>query len=184
MVFPVPSYSQYLDVPQPKWRGRSCGVVALKMVLDYWRKKTVEDSPTITTLIRLGTSGNAYIKGVGWKHLGLVKMARRYRFRSKNYDWANEHHAVASKKLLLILRKQPIIASIYRNTKTKKGGHLVVLTGIRESDGKICMIDPAEKTRKREIRSVSLNAFTRSWKQRVIIVSPIRLPKKGRVGKV
>ncbi len=184
MVFLVPSYSQYLDVPLPKWRGKSCGIVALKMVLDYWKGKTITDSPTIKTLIRLGVSKNAYIPGIGWRHSGLAHLARHYHLQAKNYDWASEPKRAALKKLLLVLKKQPIIASIYRNTKTKKGGHLVVLTGIRNSDGKICMIDPAGKTRKKEIRSISLKEFARSWKQRVVIVRPARLPKKALVGKV
>lgn len=184
MVFPVPSYSQYLDVAQPKWRGKSCGIIALKMVLDYWRGKTIADSPTIHTLIRLGVSKNAYIPGIGWRHFGLVLLARHYHLDAKNYDWANESKKIALKKLLQVLERQPVIASIYRNTSTKKGGHLVVLTGIRESDGKMCMIDPAEKTRKKEIRCVSPKTFARSWKQRVVIVRPFRLPKKALVGKV
>lgn len=184
MSFPVPSYSQYLDVPEEKWRGRSCGVIALKMLLDYSKNKTLTDSPTVQTIIRLGLSQKAYIPGIGWKHKGLVRIAHHFHFRAKNFDWANQSKKIALDKLFRLLDKQPIIASIYQDVKTKKGGHLVVLTGVDRPKEKLFMIDPAEKTRKKENRHLSIKTFMSCWKQRIIVIESSRLPKKKRIVRV
>lgn len=164
-MFRVPVYSQFLDVKEKKWRSRACGIVALKMVLDFWGIKKSADE-----LIKLGLKKDAYIQGVGWKHKGLVLVAKKFGFKARNYDWYKDSYEVSFKKLLPKLKKYLVIASIYKNLKPGKSGHLVVLTGY-END-QIFFNDPNSKTRGGIHKKVAAEKFLSGWKRRIIVIYP------------
>lgn len=165
-MFDVPKYSQFLDVKNKHWRNKSCGIVALKSVLEYWKGGSID----VNALMRRGVKHGAYLRGVGWKHAGLVLLAKQCGFRAKNFDWAKFPDRKAWKELEAKLGRGPVIASIYKNLKPKTSGHLVVITGIDRRF--VHYNDPDSKTRKGIKRRASKNVFLRGWKKRIIVVLP------------
>ena len=162
-MFKVTLYSQFLDVEDKNWKIRACGIVSLKVVLEYWGiKENIKD------LIDLGLKKNAYISGVGWKHDGLVSVAKEFGFSGMNYDWFKDEPKDAFEKLLPNLEKYPVIASIYNNFKLGGSGHLVVLLGYQ--NGQIFFNDPDSKTRKGIQKKVGLEKFLTGWKRRIIVI--------------
>lgn len=172
-MFKVPLYSQFLDVKNKNWKRRTCGGVALKMVLDYWNDLGYDvKTPTIQTLIREGVKTRAYIRGIGWQHKGLIRLARRYGFNGKNFDWAKYDPSVAFQKLRRYLKSNPVLASIYKDLRPENSGHLIVLTGLKGSF--VYYNDPASRTRKGISKRAGIQKFLKGWKRRIIIVYPER----------
>lgn len=166
----IPAYSQYLDVRTEKWRRYSCGIVALKMTIDYWNASRKQKSPTLAELLRGGRERGYYIPGIGWKHKGLVILSCSYGFRGKNYDLADKTSKKAFSFMKKCLRRGPVIASIYKNFKPGNSGHLVVIAGIIKN--KISYNDPIAKRRNDIARCVSISKFLNGWKRRIIVISP------------
>ena len=169
-MFNVPAYSQFLDVKNRHWRNKSCGVVALKSVLEYWKNGDID----VDALTKRGKKLKAYLEDIGWKHAGLALLARQHGLRAKNFDWAKFPSHAAWKKLGAELKNGPVIASIYKNLKPKTSGHLVVITGIKK--GLIYYNDPGSKTKRDVEKRASKARFLRGWKKRIIVV----LPKRNR----
>jgi hypothetical protein len=170
MLREVPRYSQYLDVRNSFWQSRSCGIVALKMVLDYWYSihPLRIPPPSLPSLIRSAHVHGAYVRNVGWSHRGLVAEARHFGFKGSNFDWASLSARAAFRKLLPLVLRGPVIASVYRNPQIKQGGHLVVITSISRTH--VHLLEPAAKSRARISRNLTVSQFLRLWKQRIIVV--------------
>src|SRR6266540_2358043 len=61
--YPVPFFSQYSDIKSHLWQYRGCGIVALKMILDFWHKNNKDlPSPAVENLLKEGLTAGAYIK--------------------------------------------------------------------------------------------------------------------------
>ncbi|MEK7465178.1 MAG: cysteine peptidase family C39 domain-containing protein [Patescibacteria group bacterium] len=173
MTYSIPAYSQHLDIKDKKWRRRSCGVVAFKMVLDFWEKQT---SPTFPELLKNGQKMKAYIRGVGWSHAGIAKLAKKYGFAGKNFDWFLKKSEWAFKKTRIFLKTGPVIVSIHKDLNPKKSGHLVVVTRITAS--RVYYLDPDAYARDNIRRVASKKRFLAGWKRRMIIVRPRGLHRK------
>lgn len=158
----VPEFSQHLDVKEKEWKSRACGVTALKMLLEY----NNSDSPSIDELIKIGVEKDAYIPNIGWKHRELAEIARDFKLKSRNFDWANLAPEEAFKKLKSYFPENPVLASIYKDFDDRKGGHLIVLTGM-ENDT-IFYNEPYAKKRQEIRRSVHKDKFMKGWKRRII----------------
>src|SRR3989344_4206093 len=163
-MFDVPAYSQLIDTKNALWKERSCGIVALKMVFDYWGTKNSTKYSSIAALIAEGAERGAYLESVGWRHQGLAELAREHGFKSKNYDW----FALSPEKAFARLRRNltsPVIASIHLNLHPKKEGHLVVITGIKTK--RVYYNDPHSKKRSEILRDTSIEKFLKGWKRRI-----------------
>lgn len=158
--------SQYLDISEPRWQNRACGIVALKIALDTLDYQT----PDLKTMIQTGVEQNAYLPGIGWKHAELAKLTENYGATGTNYDWADLSPEAAWEKLTTYLGRIPVLASIHSHfDPTTKDGHLIVLAG--QKDGQIIYADPEIKDRNQIITSIDRAKFLDAWKQRAIIVS-------------
>ena len=148
----VPRLSQYKDVGIEDfdnfWQKRACGIVSLVMVMKSFQP--LIPTKTIDELIMKGLEKECYIQGVGWKHKGIVELAKDFRFEGKTFDLANEEHEKAFKAFMKELEKQPVIVSIHKNFKLNGGGHLVAATGFKETMNKLSLEinDPDCKSKK------------------------------------
>ena len=168
MKFAVPTYSQFFDVKDPLWRPNSCGIVALKMLMDFCGVSPV---PTTEALIQEGVSLGAYDPKTGWIHAGLVKLAQKHGLQAQNLDWAAESQDVAASLLARYLQKGPVIASVFPKLRPgAPGGHLVVVTGLEK--GMITINDPEKKTRSAIEQALPLEKFLAGWKRRIIVIEP------------
>jgi ABC-type bacteriocin/lantibiotic exporter with double-glycine peptidase domain len=170
MKFETPKYSQHLDVEESDWQDKSCGILCLKTLLDYWGEKEGIPHRDADELIQEGLSIDGYIPGVGWKHKELVELARQHGFDGENLEWPDEHPDVAFNKAVPHLMEHPIMASVHKNLIEGNGGHLVVVTGYE--DGKIFYNDPDSELRDDVERSVTLKEFLDGWKQRIVVIHP------------
>jgi ABC-type bacteriocin/lantibiotic exporter with double-glycine peptidase domain len=171
----VPAYSQYLDVRLHGWPKRACGIVALKMLLDYLSPRMRRMN--IDNLIVFGLAREAYIPGVGWKHRGLAKLAEEFGLEGKNYDWAD----IDPKAAFVRMRRHahfPFLASVHKHFDSKNGGHLIVVTKVE--DGLVHYHEPASHSRARIPRTVDTTAFLSGWKRRIITVRPRIAKSKNR----
>jgi hypothetical protein len=164
----LPRYSQYLDVADPTWQPRACGIVALKTVFDYW--SGIHDTPTMNALIQEGLALNGFIPGIGWKHQALVDIAHAHGYAAKRYDWSKDDPVEAWERLCAKIKNGPAIASIHMNLcPTSPDGHLVVVHTINAI---VHYHDPARKDRNQISQETSTANFVNGWKRRVILIYP------------
>lgn len=175
----IPFYSQHLDIKDKKWRHRSCGIVALKTALDFWGGET---SPTFPELLKNGRRMKAYIRGVGWNHAGIARLARKYGFGGKNFDWFPKKPKWAFEKTRTFLKTGPVIASIHKNLDPAQSGHLVVITRITAN--RVYYLDPDAYAHDKIRRIASKKRFLAGWKRRIIIIRPRELHRKSGIAKV
>ncbi len=175
--YSVPFFSQLADVRTRAWRYRGCGVVSLKMVLEYWHLRDRRNqSPAIAELLAKGLDIGAYLDAVGWIHSGLVAVARQF-----GYDGFNRDHADLSLTPLLSreafehlekdLKRGPLLASVYSGFDPDKGGgHIVVVVAVH--DGLVEINDPADMKEREGRKAFAVEAFLKAWKRRYIAVYP------------
>ena len=126
------------------WERRSCGVVCLKMVINYFYPNL---NVSIRELIIRGLEKNAYKEKTGWIHRGLVELGEEYGLEGgiesigENIEKIRDH--LVDKKLVLasvafglkVGRKYTKSDGSVR--VTRKGGHLVVIYGVTEKNNKV-----------------------------------------------
>ena len=158
------TYSQFLDVQSPEWRGRACGVVALRSMMAHW---DVAGAPSPDDLIAIGVRSGAYLPGIGWKHQGIVALAVRYGLMGKCFDWFTEDPWVAFLKLIELLSDGPVIVSVHRDFDVRNGGHLVI---VEDANGIVRYHDSAARERTDIERTASVGMFLGGWKRRAIAI--------------
>lgn len=170
----IPLYSQYLDVKASAWRSRACGIVAAKMLIDFYAPEK-GSKVSIDELCIKGEAAGAYTQGVGWRHKGIAEIIKSFGLRSVNYDWI-EYTTQEAYALLRTYATGPFLASVHKNFDITHGGHLIVVTKIQ---GKIVhYLEPASPKRDTISRTTDLQTFLTGWKLRIITVAPNELQKQ------
>lgn len=164
-IIEVPHYAQYLDVDENFWKSRSCGIVSLGMILDYYGTEV-----PIEELIGKGKANGGYIKGIGWKHDAIVDLAKEYGFESHRVEDESLDNIMSA-----IDRDEPVIVSVFKNFKQTNGGHLAVLTGyfIDKNDNELVGVyinDPIGFPYKFKNQFVKIETFLEGWKKRAIFI--------------
>ena len=177
MILGVPYYSQYLDVGDPQWKARSCGIVCLKMVMDYY--KPLKES--LIDLINEGVAKEGYCQ-YGWIHNILVEMvnerglrASRKEYKSQDIKEQKKMDRVAIKEIKDCLKNnQPVIISAIRNFSEPDKFHLVVLTGFEKKGrgiGGFYYNDPDSQSREEgKNKFVPIDVFKKHWRKMAIYV--------------
>ena len=155
--FAVPFYSQKWDLSKWRelgfssyekaqyWERSCCGILCLKMALDACLiRKKQEVAPVISKIIKKGLELNAYTHAKGWDHSGLVRLADSYGLTAETFSRININQLADYPKKGYF----PIISIkwAFQANKTlkekiffwkKSGGHLCLVVGVEEKDGKV-----------------------------------------------
>ncbi|MCB9806089.1 C39 family peptidase [Candidatus Nomurabacteria bacterium] len=143
----IPFYSQHsLDIEE-SWRPRCCGVVCVKMIIDFLCDQNL--TPTTNELIQEGVAMGGY-ESRGWYSDALVRLLRNYglvaycqEFRSlhfdqdqKTFEEQNLDNRMLRKGIEKIISEMkweiPVIASFTPGFNGNGSNHLVTLTGYVE----------------------------------------------------
>jgi len=187
----VPYYSQIKDTQNPKWKKDSCGVAALKMVLDYYQPTNL----TIDELYQKGLDIDGYLEGVGWYHHVLAQLAKGFGYKAVTKSWnipaeSLEHligRGFSKEDIEIVVNLQldegiftlkqevlaghPIIISVPKGFKEGGSGHLVVVIGF--DDLGFIVNDPFDG----EKIHIDFERFRqvwsgRFWTRRAILIRP------------
>ncbi len=156
-ILDVPYYRQ-IDTESPLsayWQERSCGILALKMVIDYYRLQKAQEPVDLKELFDKALAGGGVDENKNWIHAALVKTASDYGLVAWRRNWnlsaAGRQHFTAegqSTQTLTRINNQqqrealptlvdqvesgyPVIISVAKNFDEVDKPHLVVLTGIK-----------------------------------------------------
>ncbi len=168
----IPYYSEFEEIDGSKehikvFKRRSCGIVSVKMILDYLSDKYNKKRIPLNLLIKSSLKNRAYRlqlgqrKDYGWIHSRLVQTIQEFGFKSFRHSYlirpsdiqniVNENHNAKSiilykeqviSESLYTIKKSidleiPIIISINKNLGKKNNPHLVVLTGYKFENNNI-----------------------------------------------
>jgi hypothetical protein len=160
----VPFYSQFSDITAAEWRGVSCGVASLAMLIDYFTDPVTPDD-----LLQRGLAAGAFNDAVGWSHAGLIALANEHGLDGETV-WLSADKQQALNDLAVELENGPVMASVhYTFDPANPIPHLVVISAVND-DNTITYSDPAELSGN---RTLDTDQFLRSWKNRYIKIRPI-----------
>lgn len=162
-IIEVPHWTQYYDIDDDFWQTRSCGIVSLAMILDFYKKKF-----NLPELIDRGVEIDNYDPAIGWKHQTIVDLAKEYGLLATRTENESIDNLIES-----LDHNEPVIISIYKNWDPKEGGHLAVLNGYFQPDGVIegfYVNDPIGASYKHQNQFIPLDKFILGWKKRAIYV--------------
>lgn len=184
----VPYCSQHDHVVEPHWQPRSCGVVCVKMVLDFLKP---EHEKTVDELIDEAVLMNGYTKH-GWSHDVLVNLLRNYGTHAYREEFRSMHVNVLTRqtrpsayetllvrngisKIANVLAKgKPVIVSVDAGFDENADTHLIVLTGVSEDevgfDG-FFYNDPDSRGGVKKDMHADLQKFRQFWRKLAIFVS-------------
>jgi len=170
----VPFYSQYSHISIPEWQDRACGIVALKMLMDFWHTINKENkTDSLENLIGKGVDNGAYTEKTGWSHSGLVSVANNYGYDGFNKDLVPSGISSedALEQIKIDLKYFPVISSVWKSFDPDLGGgHLIVVTGAH--DGNIYLNDPADESIDSGQKTMTENGFAKAFKKRYIAIYP------------
>lgn len=165
MQLEVPYYSQYQDIKDEHWQSRACGLVCLKMVVDYYDVATPEINQFLKIAVDKGSFGKS-----GWIHDKLLELAKSYFLQVFRKEFDDTEEGI---KFIIEFLKQhgPVIVSL----KTKKflpefenKFHQIVLTGY-EKNG-FFYNDSDYQNEEGKGLFVKLSDFKRYWRKLAIFV--------------
>lgn len=193
IILDVPYYSQYLDIEDKEWQTRSCGIVSLKMVLDYFSVKEMIKTPSCNELLKEGVFINGNMPAYGWVHESIVLLARnhslpafRQEFRSikinlkdgkeEKSEYENKLSEYGIDKIMTsIMSGCPVIVSVYKRFKEKGKFHIVPLIGLEFDDDRLKGFyyhEPESFSREDGANKfVSLETFKENWRKMAIFTS-------------
>ncbi|MDO8572335.1 MAG: C39 family peptidase [bacterium] len=176
-ILAVPYYSQKIDVSDPHWKDRACGILCLKMVLDFLGAKT----PSSDEFVKGGMSAGAYGEW-GWTHAGLVSVAslfgvtmERKEFRSHDSREAKKLLKEGINELVLSIEKEkPVLISAIKKWVETKKFHMMIVVGFEMDEGVLKGFyyhDPDAYTpREGKDQFVSIETFKKYWRRMAIFV--------------
>lgn len=137
-ILAVPYFSQRIDVSDPHWQERACGILCLKMVLDFLGAKTLSPNE----FIQQGVAAGAYGEW-GWTHAGLVSIASSYGVAMNRKEFRSQDSREAEKFLkegideivLSIEKEKPVLISAIKKWVEIKKFHMMVLVGFEMDEG-------------------------------------------------
>jgi hypothetical protein len=191
-IIDIDYFSQYLDVKDPYWQPRSCSIVCLKTVMNYYKGDN-KNIPSIEQLIKEGFLIGGF--GLdGWVHDAIVMLAHNYgfsayrqEFRSMDIDYESKkmqegifHQKLSedgTEKIIRYLKsKKPVIVSAVKKFQEEDKFHTVVLIGLEEQGDKVLGFyyhDPDALVRQDGMKQfVNMETFEKFWRRLAIFITP------------
>lgn len=176
MKLEIPFYSQFTDVTLEEWKERACAPTCLKMVLDFLDPaRTVF---TIDDLIKEGLGIGAYQDGIGWIHIGLVRLAHNHGFLGYNEEFRSLDKEVENQFIEKTIEKikdkieagLPVIVSCAINWDEIHRPHQVVIVGFDENG--FYYHEPHKETKEEGAnRFVDFQTFRTHWRKFAIFLN-------------
>jgi len=138
-----------------------------------------ERAPTLDEMITQGCAIGAHGE-YGWKHDGLVALARQYRVKLSRNEWRQSESKTADELneegvnfLISELRSgRPVVVSAVKNFEEDDKFHMVILTGFEEKDGAVTRFyyHDSDTTKRGEGENlhVSISIFRAKWRKMAI----------------
>lgn len=166
----VPYRSQHLDVEDKDWQSRSCGILCLKMAMDFYYK----DDKEIMELIKIGISKGGHSSS-GWKHDVLVQMAKDAGLSSFRKEYKEDEGKGVEDIFNFLKNGNPVLVSVVKNFSERDKFHMVLLTGFEDENNKIKGFyyhDPDSIDREEgKHKFVPIETFKKYWRKMAIYVN-------------
>lgn len=165
----VPYYSQYLNIENPFWMLRACGMTSLQMVLEFFGA----EKASLESLCEDALKAGGYDMKNGWMHDYLVSYAKE-----KGFECERKEGLVDIKEIANHLQKVgPVIVSVEKRVLEQRRFHMLVITGYElDAEGDISSFyyhEPESTTKENgEHRKCSKAVFLEYWRSKAIFVSP------------
>lgn len=171
MKLPVPYYSQYIDVQDPFWMLRSCTIVCLKMILEFFGENI-----SLVELIEKGKNIEGYGLS-GWIHDKIIELANEYDFDAHREEKMDPYEGI--KKIQQYLDKgNPVIVSVIKYTLEQTKFHSVLIVGYEQEGGSVkgFYYYDTESTDKMKGQNhfVDIDTFLGGWRKMALFID-----KKG-----
>jgi ABC-type bacteriocin/lantibiotic exporter with double-glycine peptidase domain len=188
-------YSQYSDFIEKDWQRKTCGIVCLQMVLDFYKKETkpmdlIKEGLVITNdFIKGERKFDGYTKEFGWGHELLIIILRNHgvlaykqEFRSIKFNLTDNSFSKSNfesgffdlgieKIKENLLGNKPVIASLSKDfNNPKKSGHMIVISGF-EYEGKNIKSFYINDPENIDNKEISVEDFKRVWRKFAIFVN-------------
>lgn len=171
MKLDIPYYSQFLDTSDPYWMPRACGMACLKMVLDFYGKKT----PALLEMCQKGEKEGGYGKS-GWFHDYFLKVAHGYGLKAERGEKIGE--IMGLQKIHDELKDgHPVSVSVTKHILGQTKFHMVALSGYEENEkGQISgfYFNEPESLYPELGKDlfVDIKDFKRDWRKMAIFIKP------------
>lgn len=163
----IPVVDQF-EASDKFWKYRACGVATLKMLLISQNKDL--NQIHLDELVQEGVKLSAYIEDIGWRHQGLVNLAKKYGVTltfQKEFFKTEKEKAEGLKIINKELRsKRPVAVSVHPRFNGQEGSHLILLVGMNLKINSVAgyhIQDPYEGTRGHKY-FVTKNEFLAGWR--------------------
>lgn len=175
MKLPVPYYSQFIDIADPFWMLRACGITSLKMIAEFHGKQSTD----LLTLCNEAKERGGYDMTNGWVHDYLVTKAQELGLKSyRKEGMTNIDEVIAS-----LEAGNPVIVSVEKRVLEQTRFHMVVLVGHEPktidngqvvSDGIFFYHEPESTDKEKgKYRICSYDMFMEYWRGKAIFATKV-----------
>lgn len=165
MQLPVPYYSQFVDIQDPFWMLRACGMTSLVMVMEY-HTQTKQD---ILSLCKEAQAQGGYHLENGWVHDYLVSKAKECGFEARREEGLDSLAVITQS----LDQGFPVIISVEKRVLEQKRFHMIVVVG-HEGDDIIYHDSEATTKEKGMFRRCTKEVLMDYWRGKAIFVTPAK----------
>ncbi len=159
----VPYYSQFVDLQDPFWMLRACGMTSLVMVAEFEGITNL----SILTLCQEAKERGGYDMVNGWIHDYLVMKAQELGLHA-----CRKEGIVGVEELIAhLIAGHPVIVSVEKRVLEQKRFHLLVLTGYDTATNSFFYHEPESTDKERGThRRVDVATFLEYFRGKAIFV--------------
>ena len=170
MKLEVPYYSQHRDIKDKYWQSRACGVVCLKMILDFYQNRGGVTPTVLVSLdefLEIALKKEAFGKS-GWIHEKLLALAESFGVQAYRKEKMQNEDELKD----FLDKGNPVIVSIKNqrfSPKFENKFHQIVLTGYDEKGFYYNDSDYQDEDGKNLF--VDKETFGKYWRKMAIFIS-------------